>query len=73
MSNHDVAFDASDDDEENSNYSAPVYFLDDKSSDLANNFENDESEGAALDRLHAAMNTLDARSPRHHSCALVGQ
>jgi len=62
MSNHDVAFDASDDDEENSNYSAPVYFLDDKSSDLANNFENDESEGAALDRLHAAMNTLDARS-----------
>src|SRR5574343_1579618 len=42
MSNHDVAFDASDDDEENSNYTAPVYFLDDKSSDLANNFENDE-------------------------------
>lgn len=62
MSNHDVAFDASDDDEENSNYTAPVYFLDDKSSDLANNFENDETEGAALDRLQAAMNTLDARS-----------
>ena len=28
----------------------------------AHNLENDETEGAALDRLHAAMNTLDARS-----------
>lgn len=60
MSNYDVAFDAPDDDEDN--YTAPVYFLDDKSSDLANNFENDESEGAALDKLAASMQQLDDRS-----------
>jgi len=60
MSNYDVAFDAPDDDEDN--FSAPVYFLDDKSSDLANNFENDESEGAALDKLALSMQQLDARS-----------
>lgn len=60
MSNYDVAFDAPDDDEDN--FTAPVYFLDDKSSDLANNFEHDESEGAALDKLALSMQQLDARS-----------
>lgn len=60
MSNYDVAFDAPDDDEDN--FTAPVYFLDDKSSDLANNFEHDESEGAALDKLAISMQQLDARS-----------
>lgn len=60
MSNYDVAFDAPDDDEDN--FTAPVYFLDDKSSDLANNFEHDESEGAALDKLAVSMQQLDARS-----------
>jgi len=61
MSNHDIAFDAPDDDEDN-NFSAPVYFLDDKSSDLAHNLETDQSEEAALDRLQQAMMTLDDRS-----------
>lgn len=60
MSNYDVAFDAPDDDEDN--FTAPVYFLDDKSSDLANNFEADETEGAALDKLASSMQQLDARS-----------
>jgi len=60
MSNYDVAFDAPDDDEDN--FTAPVYFLDDKSSDLANNFETDETEGAALDKLASSMQQLDARS-----------
>jgi len=61
MSNHDLAFDAQDDDDDN-NFSAPVFFLDDKNSDLANNFEEDQSEGAALERLQAAVRTLDERS-----------
>jgi RNA polymerase sigma-32 factor len=61
MSNHDMPFDAPDDDEDN-NFTAPVYFLRDKSSDLANNFEEDQSEGAAVERLQAAVRTLDERS-----------
>ncbi len=61
MSNHDMPFDAQDDDDEGAIH-APVFYLKDKSSDLASNFEEGQAEGAAVDRLQAAVRTLDERS-----------
>jgi len=60
MSNHDMPFDAPDDEDET--YTAPVYYLEDKSSDLANQIEEDQWDNAAVDRLQAAVRTLDERS-----------
>jgi RNA polymerase sigma-32 factor len=61
MSNYDMPYDAPDDEDDQS-YSAPVYFLEDKNSDLANNLEEDQWDNAAVDRLQAAMRMLDERS-----------
>ncbi len=61
MSNHDMPFDASDDEEEG-NYTAPVFYLQDKGSDLANRIEEDQWDNASVDRLQAAVRSLDERS-----------
>lgn len=61
MSNYDMPFDASDDDEESA-FTAPVYFLKDKQSDIALQVEEEQIDTAAVDQLQAAMRTLDERS-----------
>ncbi|WNO60385.1 RNA polymerase sigma factor RpoH [Rheinheimera sp. MMS21-TC3] len=61
MSNYDMPFDASDDDEESA-FTAPVYFLKDKNSDIALQVEEEQIDTAAVDQLQAAMRTLDERS-----------
>ncbi|MDO7636125.1 MAG: sigma-70 family RNA polymerase sigma factor, partial [Porticoccaceae bacterium] len=47
---------------EDSNYHAPVYFLEDKSADPAQLAEDDNSEGDSTARLADAIKTLDDRS-----------
>jgi RNA polymerase sigma-32 factor len=61
MSNYDMPFDAPDEDDEQA-YTAPVYYLEDKSSDLAAQVADDQWDTAAVDRLQAAIRTLDDRS-----------
>lgn len=61
MSNYDMPFDAPDEDDESA-YTAPVYYLEDKSSDLAHRVEEDQWDNAAVDRLQSALRTLDDRS-----------
>lgn len=61
MSNYDMPFDAPDEDDDSA-YTAPVYYLEDKTSDLAHQVEEDQWDTAAVDRLQAAMRTLDDRS-----------
>lgn len=61
MSNYDMPFDAPDEDDESA-YTAPVYYLEDKSSDLAHQVEEDQWDNAAVDRLQAALRMLDDRS-----------
>ena len=61
MSNYDQAFDLVGDDEDEGGF-APVHYLEDKSSDLAANIENDNWDSHATRRLRAAMATLDERS-----------
>ena len=61
MSNYDQAFDLVGDDEDEGGF-APVHYLEDKSSDLAANIENDNWDSHATRRLSAAMATLDERS-----------
>ncbi|NRQ41137.1 RNA polymerase sigma factor RpoH [Rheinheimera sp. YQF-2] len=61
MSNYDMPFDAPEDDDEAA-YTAPAYYLQDKASDLAQRVEEDQWDNAAVDRLQAAMRTLDDRS-----------
>ena len=58
----DAAFDAPADEDEDSNYHAPVYFLEDKSADPAQLAEDDNSEGDSTARLADAIKTLDDRS-----------
>ncbi|MFM2479091.1 RNA polymerase sigma factor RpoH [Celerinatantimonas sp. MCCC 1A17872] len=64
MSAQDQAFDLSNDDEEREGSFAPVQFLEDKSSDIAQSIEQDNWEGYAANKLSSALNTLDDRS-RH--------
>lgn len=62
MSAQDQAFDlASDDDDKDNNFS-PVHYLQDYSSDVARQVEEDNWEQTANRRLKAAVATLDARS-----------
>lgn len=61
LSNYDMPFDAPEDDDEAA-YAAPVYFLEDKSSDIALQVEEQQTDAAAVDKLQAAMRTLDERS-----------
>ncbi|CAM3784167.1 RNA polymerase sigma factor RpoH [Rheinheimera salexigens] len=61
LSNYDMPFDAPDDDDDAA-FTAPVYFLQDKSSDIALQVEEEQTDTAAVDKLQAAMRTLDERS-----------
>lgn len=61
MAAQDMAFDMSKDDDESSP-AAPVLFLQDKSSDFANDIEDDNWDSHAADKLTLAMEGLDERS-----------
>lgn len=61
MSNYDMPYDAPDEDDDSA-FTAPVYYLQDKASDLAVQVEDEQWDSAAADRLQAAMRTLDDRS-----------
>ncbi|MEG0231425.1 MAG: RNA polymerase sigma factor RpoH [Hafnia sp.] len=61
MAAQDMAFDMSNDDDESSP-AAPVLFLQDKSSDFANDIEDDNWDSHAADKLSLAMEGLDERS-----------
>ncbi|WPC74008.1 RNA polymerase sigma factor RpoH [Vibrio porteresiae] len=58
----DATFEMSADDDENSSYTAPVLYLEDKNSDLADNLEAQNWEDHTTQRLTAALATLDERS-----------
>ncbi|PKF51267.1 RNA polymerase sigma factor RpoH [Enterovibrio nigricans] len=58
----DAGFDAGADDEDRDGPVAPVFYLEDKSSDVANNLESENWENHANHRLASAMSGLDERS-----------
>ncbi|GAB6262834.1 RNA polymerase sigma factor RpoH [Photobacterium sp. R1] len=59
----DATFDMPvDEDERDSSYAAPVYFLEDKSSDVALSYEENNWESHANNRLSVALSNLDDRS-----------
>ena len=58
----DPGFDAGNDDDEREGPSAPVFYLEDKSSDVAINLESENWESHANHRLANAMSGLDERS-----------
>ncbi|MCA2015403.1 RNA polymerase sigma factor RpoH [Vibrio tritonius] len=58
----DATFEMSADDDESSSYTAPVLYLEDKNSDLADNIEAQNWEDHTTQRLTAALATLDERS-----------
>jgi RNA polymerase sigma-32 factor len=61
MSNYDMPFDAPEGDDDQA-YTAPAYYLEDKSSDLAGQVQEQQSDDLAVDQLQSAMRTLDERS-----------
>lgn len=63
MAAQDIAFDMNSDDDNGESMSiAPVLYLQDKSSDFADNIEEDNWESHATDKLTQALSTLDKRS-----------
>ncbi|KLV07390.1 RNA polymerase factor sigma-32 [Photobacterium aquae] len=59
----DAAFELQpEDDDRDGGYSAPVYYLEDKSSDLARSYEDNNWESYANNRLSSALSGLDERS-----------
>ncbi len=65
MAAQDMAFDPTLDDEAREGKSlAPVLYLQDKGSDLAENIEADNWESTAVDKLAYALESLDERSQR---------
>ncbi|ARD39693.1 RNA polymerase sigma factor RpoH [Edwardsiella ictaluri] len=62
MAAQDMAFDLPGDDEQEGAPAAPVLFLQDKSSDFANEIEDDNWESHAADKLSVALEGLDERS-----------
>jgi RNA polymerase sigma-32 factor len=62
LSSVDVAFDAKDDDDDESTYIAPSQYLEDRSSDPALLLENQNWEANNHQDLHLALETLDERS-----------
>ncbi|WP_413285585.1 RNA polymerase sigma factor RpoH [Vibrio sp. MA40-2] len=58
----DSAFELQNDDDDSSSYSAPVLYLEDKHSDVADNVEADNWEHHTNTRLSHALATLDERS-----------
>ncbi|PIW62973.1 RNA polymerase sigma factor RpoH [Shewanella sp. CG12_big_fil_rev_8_21_14_0_65_47_15] len=61
MAAQDPAFDLTSDNDDEQDF-APVHYLEDHSSDLAENIENDNWESNAQGRLLSAIKTLDERS-----------
>ncbi|MFL2873040.1 MAG: RNA polymerase sigma factor RpoH [Pseudohongiellaceae bacterium] len=62
MSAYDMAFDVEADNDDDMPHKAPAYFIEDKSSNIASNIENEEWEEVTNKQLHAAMSELDDRS-----------
>ena len=62
MSAYDASFDAEPDSDDDAAYRAPAYYLEDQSSDLAENLEEDEWEEATNNSLMLALGGLDDRS-----------
>ncbi|WP_369856303.1 RNA polymerase sigma factor RpoH [Candidatus Thalassolituus haligoni] len=59
---YDAAFDAGVDDDDESAYQAPAYYLEDKSADPALTVETENFEQDASERLASALSDLDDRS-----------
>ena len=57
-----MAFDVETDNDDDIPHKSPAYFLEDKSSNIASNIENEEWEEVTNNQLHAAMSELDDRS-----------
>ena len=62
MSAYDTSFDAEPDSDDDAAYRAPAYYLEDQSSDLAENLEEAEWEEATSNSLMLALGGLDDRS-----------
>lgn len=62
MSGYDTSFDAEVDADDDNAYKAPAYYLEDQSSELETNIENEEWEEKTNRSLHSAMEILDERS-----------
>lgn len=62
MASQDQAFDLSNDDDEREGSFAPVQFLEDHSSDLAQSVEHDNWQVYSSSKLASALKTLDERS-----------
>ena len=62
MSAYDMAFDVEADNDDDMPHKAPAYFIEDKSSNIASNIENEEWEEVTNKQWHAAMSELDDRS-----------
>jgi RNA polymerase sigma-32 factor len=62
LSSHDMAFDASVDDDDESAYQAPANFLEDNSLDPAQLLEKDDWQETTNNSLHIALAELDERS-----------
>ncbi|UJF19294.1 RNA polymerase sigma factor RpoH [Vibrio sp. SS-MA-C1-2] len=62
MSAQDPVFDLPTDDDDQENVSAPVLFLEDKTSDLATTIEDENWDDHATNRLSHAISSLDERS-----------
>jgi RNA polymerase sigma-32 factor len=62
MSAYDASFDAEPDSDDDAAYRAPAYYLEDQSSDLAENLEEAEWEEATNNSLMLALSGLDDRS-----------
>lgn len=62
LSSHDMAFDASADDDDESAYQAPANFLEDSTLDPAQLLEKDDWQETTNNSLHIALAELDERS-----------
>ncbi|GAB5497868.1 MAG: RNA polymerase sigma factor RpoH [Pseudohongiellaceae bacterium] len=62
MSAYDMAFDAEPEGDEDNAYKAPAYYLEDQSSNLAEQLEDAEWEEVTNNSLHLALSELDERS-----------
>jgi len=62
MSGYDKAFDADPDADDDDAYMSPAYYLEDSSSDMARELEENEWEERQTQSLHLAMSELDERS-----------
>lgn len=58
----DAGFDAPSEDDDDSAYQAPVYYLEDKSADPASQLEEEDWEDSSYGKMNAALANLDERS-----------